>query len=156
MQELKYSLVCLRRIVCSGSDACALEGREVSHSHMVERKGKAGSFLGCKSYPVCKNTEIIIDENSIKCVEHLKDLGFKVSVVWSSKRGEKLPDVLHWLEVDYILSFRSQSILPESLLKIPKFYSINFHPGPPEYPGTGCFNFAIYEFYDWHYHIRFR
>ena len=23
-------------------------------------------------------------------------------------------------------------------------WNINFHPGPPEYPGIGCFNFAIY------------
>jgi len=22
---------------------------------------------------------------------------------------------------------------------------LNFHPGPPEYPGFGCFNFAIYD-----------
>ena len=22
---------------------------------------------------------------------------------------------------------------------------MNFHPGPPEYPGIGCFNFAIYD-----------
>jgi len=82
--------------------------------------------------------------NSIKCLEHLEDLGFKVSVVWSSKRREKLPDDLDCLEVDYILCFRSYFILPESLLKIPKFYSINFHPGPPEYPGSGI-NFSLYE-----------
>ena len=26
-----------------------------------------------------------------------------------------------------------------------KRWNINFHPGPPEYPGIGCFNFAIFE-----------
>ena len=84
------------------------------------------------------------DDLSIKCVEHLENLGFEVSVVWSSKRGEKLPSDLNELEVDYILCYRSHFILPESILKIPKLYSINFHPGPPEYPGTGI-NFSLYE-----------
>ncbi len=26
-----------------------------------------------------------------------------------------------------------------------KTAAINFHPGSPDYPGTGCYNFAIYE-----------
>jgi methionyl-tRNA formyltransferase len=31
------------------------------------------------------------------------------------------------------------------ILKKTKKWNLNFHPGPPEYPGIGCFNFAIYE-----------
>ena len=28
-------------------------------------------------------------------------------------------------------------------LKYKKINSFNFHPGPPEYPGFGCYNFAL-------------
>lgn len=30
-------------------------------------------------------------------------------------------------------------------MKRAKVAAINFHPGPPEYPGIGCNNFALYE-----------
>jgi methionyl-tRNA formyltransferase len=46
--------------------------------------------------------------------------------------------------VDYILCYRSYFILPKSLIESVKFYSINFHPGPPNYPGSGGVNFALY------------
>ena len=84
------------------------------------------------------------DKYSIECVEHLNSLGFNVKNIWSSKRGEKIPQSLDYTGIDYIFSFRSYFILPKSLLKTTKYYSINFHPGPPEYPGAGM-NFAIYE-----------
>ena len=31
------------------------------------------------------------------------------------------------------------------ILEKTKKWNINFHPGPPEYPGIGCFNFAIFD-----------
>lgn len=46
-------------------------------------------------------------------------------------------------EFDLILSFVNPWIVPAWLLMRSKL-SINFHPGPPEYPGIGCTNFAIY------------
>ena len=61
----------------------------------------------------------------------------------SKKRGEKLKEISN-LNVDYILCFRSYFILPEKLLKKPRFCSINFHPAPPSYPGSGGVNFALY------------
>lgn len=43
-----------------------------------------------------------------------------------------------------LLSFLSPWIVPQSVLE--RFaIAINFHPGPREYPGTGCYNFALYE-----------
>jgi len=45
---------------------------------------------------------------------------------------------------DIIISYISNWIISEKLLNKTKKWNINFHPGPPEYPGTGCFNFAIY------------
>ena len=84
------------------------------------------------------------DEKSIECVKHLESLDFKVSVIWSSKRNEKLPEDIDWTYFDYILCYRSYFILPKFLIKSPKLFSINFHPGSPKYPGSGGINFALY------------
>ncbi len=43
-----------------------------------------------------------------------------------------------------LLSFLSPWIVPQEVLD--RFdLAVNFHPGPREYPGTGCYNFALYE-----------
>jgi len=49
------------------------------------------------------------------------------------------------LSYDYIFCFRSFYILKNNLLKRVKKAAINFHPGPPEYRGSGCVNYAVYE-----------
>lgn len=46
---------------------------------------------------------------------------------------------------DYIISFLSPFILSQDILDRAYKAAINFHPGPPEYPGIGCTNFAIYD-----------
>ena len=46
---------------------------------------------------------------------------------------------------DMIISYISPWIVPKAILNKTKQWNINFHPGPPEYPGIGCFNFAIYD-----------
>jgi methionyl-tRNA formyltransferase len=84
------------------------------------------------------------DMQSEECLKHLKNLEFDVSAVWSSNRSEKLPGDINKIQVDYILCYRSYFILPKSLIESPKLYSINFHPGSPEYPGTGGINFSLY------------
>ena len=45
---------------------------------------------------------------------------------------------------DLLISYISPWIIPNKVLSNTKKWNINFHPGPPEYPGIGCFNFAIY------------
>jgi len=45
---------------------------------------------------------------------------------------------------DILISYISPWIIPEKILNLVNKWSINFHPGPPEYPGIGCTNFAIY------------
>jgi methionyl-tRNA formyltransferase len=45
---------------------------------------------------------------------------------------------------DIIISYLSLLVLPTTVLKKTKKYNINFHPGPPKYPGVGCFNYAIF------------
>ena len=43
------------------------------------------------------------------------------------------------------MSYLSRWIVPTEVLAAARLAAINFHPGPPEYPGTGCVNFALYE-----------
>ena len=41
---------------------------------------------------------------------------------------------------DYLISFLNSVYIHEKIRKKIKISSINFHPGPPEYPGFGCYN----------------
>ena len=44
---------------------------------------------------------------------------------------------------DYLFSFLNPAFIKKDIRKKIKRISINFHPGPPEYPGYGCYNFAL-------------
>jgi methionyl-tRNA formyltransferase len=69
---------------------------------------------------------------------------FRHPLIFFGTRHDKLPDeVLNW-KGDIIISFISSWIIPATLLDNASLAAINFHPGSPEYPGTGCTNFAIY------------
>nr|WP_011899475.1 formyltransferase family protein [Vibrio anguillarum]CAJ87702.1 putative methionyl-tRNA formyltransferase [Vibrio anguillarum serovar O2] len=85
----------------------------------------------------CVGTEALL-KKLVRC-------GFDVTFVKSRKRGEVLPEDIYWWDGDYILCFRSLYVLPKQLLDKAKVAAINFHPAPPEYPGSGCVNFALYD-----------
>lgn len=69
---------------------------------------------------------------------------FKQPLIFEGGRNDKLPpDVLNW-KGDLLISFISSWIYPQTLLSGATVAAINFHPGSPEYPGTGCTNFAVY------------
>ena len=44
---------------------------------------------------------------------------------------------------DYLISFLNTIYISKSVRKKIKINSFNFHPGPPEFPGFGCYNFAL-------------
>ena len=60
-------------------------------------------------------------------------------------RGDHFPEETGRWKGDYIVSYLSPWIIPEYLLDRASRACINFHPGPPEYPGIGCTNFAVYD-----------
>ena len=70
---------------------------------------------------------------------------FDVTFIKSRNRGEKLPEDVYWWEGEYIVCFRSLYVLPKRLIDKASIAAINFHPAPPEYPGSGCINFALYD-----------
>jgi methionyl-tRNA formyltransferase len=84
-------------------------------------------------------------EGSEKLLNQILRDGLDVTYIRSHERGEKLPEDIHEWVGDYIICFRTLFILPEALIKKAKIAAINFHPGPPEYPGSGCINFALYD-----------
>jgi methionyl-tRNA formyltransferase len=80
-----------------------------------------------------------------KCLTHLKALGCQIKFVPSIARGEGLPEDIGCWHGDYIFCFRSLLVLPTWLIAKAKIAAINFHPGPVEYPGSGCINFALFD-----------
>ena len=60
------------------------------------------------------------------------------------KWGEPLPEPARAWTGDCIISYLARWVVPRDLLQRAAT-AINFHPGPPEYPGYGCNNFAIYD-----------
>lgn len=67
-----------------------------------------------------------------------------VLILYSEDRFKKLfiSKISNW-NGNYIFSFRSKFILNNKIIKKANKYAINFHPGPPEYRGIGCINYAI-------------
>lgn len=59
--------------------------------------------------------------------------------------GQTLPQEVHDWQGDYLISYLCPWVVPASVLNKARIASINFHPAPPDYPGTGCTNFAIYD-----------
>jgi len=65
--------------------------------------------------------------------------------------GDPFPDDIYMAcqynnvdKVDWVFSWLSPWKLPNWVLKYAKKGAINFHPGPPKYPGIGCYNYAIW------------
>lgn len=83
------------------------------------------------------------DSCTNKILKILKKNFFHVESIFSKKHYQKLPKKILNKKFDFVLSFRNYIILPNKFLKLNKL-SINIHPGPPNYRGIGCLNFAIY------------
>ena len=81
--------------------------------------------------------------HSEKILDLMGSAGHSVTFIPSSQPGEKIPDSAHLWSGDLIVSFRSYFILPTTLLDKAAVAAINFHPGPPEYPGWGGASWAL-------------
>lgn len=72
-------------------------------------------------------------------------LNFPDTRVVLAKPGEAFPHDLTGWKGDYLISYLCPWVIPSALLKGARTAAINFHPATPDYPGTGCTNFAIYD-----------
>ena len=64
--------------------------------------------------------------------------------VFHGKATDPFPPEVKHQNYDLLISYISPWIVPKAVLNQTKKWNINFHPGSTEYPGIGCFNFAIY------------
>jgi methionyl-tRNA formyltransferase len=53
------------------------------------------------------------------------------------------PSLEHW-QGDWIISFKSDFVLPPHIFKKASKAAINFHPAPPKYRGLGGYSWAIH------------
>lgn len=68
------------------------------------------------------------------------------SVQWialKSSKDDVLNEIAH-LPCDVLLSFLCPRVIPQALLDRFKL-ALNFHPASRNYPGIGCYNFALYD-----------
>lgn len=70
---------------------------------------------------------------------------FRSVVAYHADWGDPLPEDIGQWRPDYVISYLSRWVVPENLLAKARTAAINFHPAPPEYPGIGCTNFALYD-----------
>lgn len=80
----------------------------------------------------------------VKEIIYLTKKHFHNTEVYLGINGDKYPKKLNDKKYDIIISYLSPWILSKKTLSKTKLFNINFHPGPPEYPGIGCYNFAIF------------
>lgn len=78
-----------------------------------------------------------------KALEFLQQVFPDTTVVFGLA-GEPRPKIFDEWQGDYVISYLCPWVLRPGLLSRAKVAAINFHPAPPEYPGTGCTNFALY------------
>jgi methionyl-tRNA formyltransferase len=84
------------------------------------------------------------DENCEKALYFLTQNCSNVTVCVGDW-GDDIPsEMLSWAG-DFILSYMSKWIIPESVLKSASLGAINFHPGPPSHPGAAGANYALYD-----------
>lgn len=70
---------------------------------------------------------------------------FGERLIWKKgAAGDPAPDITDVKSFGCIISFLSPWIVPAKWLS-KSALSINFHPGSCDYPGIGCYNFALYE-----------
>ncbi len=80
---------------------------------------------------------------ALEAYQYLLEKSFDVDFL-SGSLGDPLPQELRENDYDILISYISPWIIPVDILNKTGLLNVNFHPGPPEYPGIGCFNFAIY------------
>jgi methionyl-tRNA formyltransferase len=63
---------------------------------------------------------------------------------FTGKVGDPLPQAVGDGSPQFLLSFLSPWIVPARVIERAGT-ALNFHPGSTDYPGIGCYNFALYE-----------
>lgn len=115
----------------------------------VKQVKKMQDAENLKPVPKSKKLKILFigkaDDQYSKYAGEFISLHFPETLAIYGKRGELFPKEAADWKGDIIISYLSQWIIPDHVLKKASVMAINFHPGPPDYPGIGCTNFAVYD-----------
>lgn len=79
-----------------------------------------------------------------QAINYLSKISKKIDIYDGSSTRDFPLEILD-KKYDIVIAYICGWIVPRKVLNNTKKWSINFHPGPPEYPGVGCFNFALYD-----------
>jgi methionyl-tRNA formyltransferase len=82
------------------------------------------------------------DNYSNEFTNYLRKLNSDVVVSNSTDKLE-IENLFKKWEGDFIFLFRSRNILSVDKINKASIAAINFHPGPPNYRGSGCVNYAL-------------
>jgi len=118
-----YELLDDQRVYSKWKIPSRIENREITMSIL---------FLGKRNDPYT--------DDAASTVSQLFDDVTNIRVA----RGETLPEEAVSWTGDWLISYLCPLVIPKALLNKARAGAINFHPGPPEYPGIGCTNFALY------------
>ncbi len=97
--------------------------------------------MSCKVMMFSKKNNLFCDYAELILKSFFKDEFISIR----GDSGEPFDLSLSIHKPKFVISFVSPWIIPERILQSAKTAAINFHPGSPDYPGTGCYNFALYE-----------
>lgn len=98
--------------------------------------------------PVCDKSVLFLGKADDEHAERALDYcvrGFNRLDSYLGGWGDPLPEAVRLWEGDLIVSYLCRWVVPDSVIGHAREGAINFHPGPPEYPGIGCNNFALYD-----------
>lgn len=84
------------------------------------------------------------EKNGLTDIVNYLKINFTKVRVFKGNVGDVFPKKAYSSKYDICISYMSPWIIPQKMLLRIKDFAINFHPGPPEYRGIGCTNFAIY------------
>lgn len=84
------------------------------------------------------------DDFSRKAGDLMRILFGQRARIFTGQVGDPLPAEVASARPDALLSFLSPWIVPQAVLDNCDI-ALNFHPGSTDYPGIGCYNFALYE-----------
>lgn len=85
------------------------------------------------------------DKYSLAALHYIQEKFQKIEY-FLGEWGDPFPSQLDDWQGSYVVSFLSRWIVPKGVLANAEKAAINFHPAPPEYPGVGCNNFALYDY----------
>lgn len=86
------------------------------------------------------------DPHTLKAFRFLEDAFHENNITpRTGEWGDPLPDSVREWQGDVIISYLSRWVVPQATIDRASKYAINFHPGPPAYPGIGCVNFALFD-----------